>query len=264
MRVAGHLVVVTVALALSGCTSFAFPSKGQGDAPAALKDRSAMAKLPAGRFTMGWALGEPDEYPPHEVELKAFLVDRTEVTNAAYRACVDAGVCRKASYADDPILGRERHPVVGVTWFDAVRYCRWVDKRLPTEAEWEYAARAPAFSAYPWEGRFVPTHTSARGDADGYPKTAPVGSFDKGVSGHGVYDMAGNAAEWTHDWYLSTWYQETLAESPKGPSAPTGSRVVRGGSWADTDYELRSTARSALDPNFGKNSVGFRCAADPR
>lgn len=258
-----NALAIATSLALSGCTSFAFPSKGAGAAPDALKDRSQMARLPAGRFLMGSGLGEPDEYPTHDVQLSAFLLDRTEVTHAAYGACVEAGACRAAAYADDPVLGRPRHPVVGVTFRDAARFCRWVGKRLPTEAEWEYAARAPAFGVYPWEGRFFATHANFRGGADGYDKTAPVGSFPDGVSGSGLYDMAGNVAEWTGDWYLATYYANSPEQDPKGPSAATGARVVRGGSWADSDYLLRSTARGSLDHSFGKDSVGFRCAADP-
>lgn len=261
-RLGWSLVVIAGGLSLGACTSFSFPGKeGQGAAPSALKDRERMVKVPGGRFLMGNAQGEPDEHPPHDVELASFLIDRVEVTNADYGACVDAGVCRASKLVTDAALLGPRHPVVGVTWFDAVKYCGWVGKRLPTEAEWEYAARAPELMPYPWKGRYQPTLANLRGDVDGYPKTAPVGSFPDGASGLGVLDMAGNVAEWTADWYDGLYYQSSPEKAPKGPSTSTGYRSVRGGSWADTDYEARSTKRDSLDPNFGKDSVGFRCAA---
>jgi formylglycine-generating enzyme required for sulfatase activity len=243
-----------------GCTSFSFPGKGgQGAAPAELKDTERMVKLAGGKFLMGWPQGEPDEYPVHEVELSAFAMDRTELTNAHYRACVDAKVCRASSTADDPELGRPSHPVVGVPWQDAQRYCAWVGKRLPTEAEWEYAARSPAFLAFPWQGRFSPTFANSRGELDGYAKTAPVGSYPAGASGKGLLDMAGNVAEWTSDWYEASYYQVSDTQNPTGPALATGNKSVRGGSWADTDFGLRATARDSLAHDFGKDSVGFRC-----
>jgi formylglycine-generating enzyme required for sulfatase activity len=253
-----------VALAAVGaCTSFTFPGKGGSQAaPSELMDRSEMATMPAGKYLMGFANGEPDEFPAHEVQLSGFLVDRTEVSNGNYKACVEAKACRASSFEKDAVLGRARHPVVGVSWRDAKRYCDWVDKRLPTEAEWEYAARAPAFSIFPWEGRFKATLVNARGDVDGYEKTAPVGSFPEGRSGLGLYDMAGNVSEWVSDAYDAVYYKNSPTDSPKGPALATGSRVVRGGSWADNDYLLRSTARAALDPNLRRDSVGFRCVAD--
>ncbi len=255
-------MTTTLLLSQAACTSFSFPGReGQGAAPSELRDRERMVQVPGGRFLMGNAQAKPDEYPPHDVEIAPFRLDRNEVTNAAYRSCVDAGVCQASTYADDKDLGGPRHPVVGVNWLNAVKYCQWVGKRLPTEAEWELAARTPELSIFPWQGRFQPTLANLRGDVDGYAKTAPVGSFPEGASGLGLLDMAGNAAEWTADWYDTLYYQTSPERAPKGPSVSTGSRVVRGGSWADTDYEARTTRRDSLDPNFGKDSVGFRCAA---
>ena len=244
---------------LCACTSFGFEKGGTSSAPSALQDRSTMIPIPPGTFLMGTAHGEPDEYPLHEVTISGLLVDRTEVDVGNYRACVEAGVCRASAFAADPILGRDRHPVVGVTWRDAVKYCGWVGKRLPTEAEWEYAARLPTFSPFPWEGRFAPTKANGRGTVDGYPKTAPVGSFPEGKSVSAILDMAGNAAEWTSDWFDGAYYGRSEKKDPKGPSAPTGQRTVRGGSWADPPHVLRSMSRQALDPNASRDSVGFRC-----
>jgi sulfatase modifying factor 1 len=254
------VVVVGLVVGMSACTSFSFPSKGgAGEAPAELIDPSAMVSVPPGKFLMGASQGEPDEFPAHDVEVSGFRIDRTEVTNAEYALCVEARVCRKAAFVDDGDLGRPRHPVVGVTWTDADAFCKWVEKRLPTEAEWEYAARTPSFAVFPWEGRFKPTAVNGRGDVDGYAKTAPVGTFDEGRSGLGIHDMAGNAAEWTADWYEGTYYKKSEAKDPTGPALSTGKRVVRGGSWADSDYRMRSTARADQDPATSRNSVGFRC-----
>lgn len=264
-RAIGLCLFIGLWVASSGCTSFAFPSNQRTHAPTDLMAQGRMAQIPAGEFQMGGGLGEPDEYPPHAVKLPTFWMDRTEVTNRDYLACVEAKVCRASSFADHPVLGLVSHPVVGVTWFDAVRYCKWVSKRLPTEAEWEYAARQPKFSTYPWAGGFRDEVANSRGDGDGYPMTSPVGHFSTGQSGLGLLDMAGNAAEWTQDWYETTYYQRSPSEAPTGPESRTGVRVVRGGSWADTDYQLRTTARASLNPNFGKDSIGFRCvrAATP-
>lgn len=248
----------------AGCTSASFGGAGRREPPAALLDRADMVTLPPGGFRMGYAHGDPDEHPPHQVELPGFLIDRQEVSNDAYGACVRAGVCRAAAHAGDPVLGAPTHPVVGVTWFDAKRYCGWLGKRLPTEAEWEYAARYPKFLPFPWEGKAAPQLANLRGAADGHRRTAPVGTYPAGASGAGALDMAGNAAEWTADWYDSEYYKESPQKAPTGPSTSTGARSVRGGSWGDTDYEARATRRTALSPNFARDSVGFRCAAAGR
>ncbi len=224
-----------------------------------------MAVIDGGSFEMGSQIAEPDEFPAHKVTISRFLLDKTEVSLGDYGRCVEARVCR----ALPPIAGAEpwvttpEHPVVGVTWNDAKKYCDWVGKRLPTEAEWEYAARKPGFSVFPWAGGWDPKKANARGDADGFPQTAPVGSFSGGKTAAGLQDMAGNAAEWTADWYESTWYKKTTDKDPAGPEAPTGYRSVRGGSWSDPDHRLRATARYAVDPNVSNTAVGFRCAARP-
>lgn len=256
------LIVVGFLLPL-GCTSFTFKQTGRGSAPSELQDRSHMAKLPAGVFEMGAQNAEPDEYPPHKVELRSFLVDLTEVTVKEYDSCVKARVCRPAALNEEAraVLTPE-HPIAGVSWYDALKYCEWVGKRLPTEAEWEYAARAPRYGKFPWDGPFDAKRANTRGDGDGYARTAPVGSFPMGKSGHGVLDLAGNVSEWTNDWYESTWYQKSPGVNPKGPEGSTGSRSVRGGSWSDTDYSVRSTLRMGIDPNLSNDTIGFRCAAD--
>lgn len=259
-------IVVTSAAALLlaiGCTSFTFRQTSKGSAPAELQDRSHMAKIPGGVFEMGAQNAEPDEYPPHKVELRSFLVDKSEVTVEQYDACVKARVCRPAALneAARAVL-TPLHPISGVSWYDSVKYCEWVGKRLPTEAEWEHAARAPRGGKYPWDGGFEGRRANIRGEEDGFARTAPVGSFPAGKSGHGLLDMAGNVTEWTADWYDAIWYQKSPGANPKGPEGSTGSRAVRGGSWSDTDYMVRTTVRLGIDPNLSNDSIGFRCAAD--
>lgn len=272
------------ALGSLGCTSFSFKKTGKGTAPDELKDRSAMVKVGGGTFDMGAPSSEPDEYPPHSVEIASFMMDKTEVTIRDYSRCVEAKTCRAPSVADRSEGTTDDHPIVGVSWYDAKKYCEWVGKRLPTEAEWEYAARAPHFGAFPWQAKFDVGLVNLRGDQDGYDRTAPVGSFPRGASGLGLLDMAGNVGEWTADWYETTYYGKVSGlivngddddgeekkpvtnlrkvTNPTGPEASTGSRVVRGGSWSDNDYLARSTARLGVDPNLSNDAIGFRCAAD--
>lgn len=260
-----HRSAVAWALLLglaAGCTSFAFRKTGKGSAPEELKDRSVMVEVRGGTFEMGAPSAEPDEYPPHRLELSGFLMDKTEVTIGDYDRCVQERACRAPNVVDPSENVTARHPVVGVSWYDANKYCEWVGKRLPTEAEWEYAARTPRFRAFPWDGAFDPSKVNLRGEADGHARTAPVGSFPKGASGTGLLDMAGNVAEWTADWYETTYYQKSPKKNPRGPEASTGSKVVRGGSWSDNDYLTRATARLGMDPNLSNDAVGFRCVAD--
>jgi sulfatase modifying factor 1 len=261
-------VFLALSLLVTGCTSFAFRNSGKGTAPSELMSRDAMVKIPGGTFDMGAQNAEPDEYPPHKVEVSGFLIDKFEVTVGDYARCIDAKVCRKLPEFDEDenapeLTTPEKHPVASVSWFDANKYCEWVGKRLPTEAEWEYAARAPKMEKFPWVGMADDTRANSAGSKDGFPKTAPVGSFPKGASGYGVMDMSGNVAEWTNDWYDAKWYDHSPGTNPKGPEAPTGSKVVRGGSWTSNgDYLLRSTSRVSLEPNISNDGVGFRCAAD--
>lgn len=258
----GLIVVVAGVIALAACTRFFFP-QAIGGAPGRLADRSAMAKIEGGTFEMGDNQGEPHEYPVHTVDLSPFLIDVTEVTNEDYRSCVDANICRHVKEMDDPLFGAPRQPVVGVTWSDANKYCKWVAKRLPTEAEWERAARGTEKRMYPFMGGYTEKKANLRGSADGFSYTAPVKSFPEGKNPDGLYDMAGNAGEWVADWFAATYYAESDEKDPTGPGAPTRERCVRGGSWTGNNYEARAAARSAMDPSYSKNNVGFRCAASP-
>jgi sulfatase modifying factor 1 len=255
-------VVVLVGLGVAACASAR--SQEAKTAPSKLMDTAAMVRFPPVTFTMGFDQGEPDETPTHEVTLKAFRLDRTEVTNADYRECVDGNVCGTATSLSTAGLNGGRQPVVGVSWYDADKYCRWVGKRLPSEAEWERAVRGSAGRMYPFEGKWVAGICNVRGTADGFESTAPVGSLPKCVSADGpVLDLCGNASEWTNDWYDPNYY--TKAESmtdPQGPTVASGEKVVRGGSYLDPEFVSRGTSRHRLELNQHSNSVGFRCAAD--
>lgn len=222
----------------------------------------AMVTIPAARFTMGDRNGETDEYPERAVSLDGFSIDRMEVSNRSYALCVRAKACDPAPYANDPKLGLEQHPVVGVAWQDARSFCTWVRKRLPTEAEWELAARGRGDQKWPWKGSFDPRYANTAQQGDLHEATAPVDAYPRGESPYGVLNMAGNAAEWTADFYDPTHYgttRETL--NPKGP-AMGRERVIRGGSYRDPSHLTRVSARRGKLPTESDNTVGFRCAAD--
>ncbi len=239
--------------------------------------------VPAGPFTMGSdAAGQQDEHPVHTVTLPAFEIDRTEVTRGDYRRCISAGACTDARPLDarfnDP-----RQPVVGVSWFQARAYCTWAGGRLPTEAEWEKAARGTDGRTYPW-GETYPTSTRAvfgRGESAGHPD--PVGTHPAGASPYGAMDMAGNVWEWVESPYDPYAYRhpetaptcETALAAltdlrTRGIRGFTGSnplpdtceRVLRGGGWNYGGEGLRSSNRVHHAPTFRLMMSGFRCAAD--
>ena len=253
-----------------------------------------MVLIPAGTFQMGSTTGDVDEVPVHTVELDVFYIDQHEVTNAKYQTFVAAtghppprGIGYTAVYEllkndyepwNDPGFNHPDQPVTTVTWFDATAYCEWVGKRLPTEAEWEKAARGGLEGArYPW-GNTEPDNTSANfADSqtefewrspdvnDGFLFTAPVGTFPP--NGYGLFDMAGNVWEWCADWYSPTYYSDVQgAESPpRNPTGPdTGERrVLRGGTWYRAVHTIRNAERVSDFPSNSLNVVGFRCAMDP-
>jgi formylglycine-generating enzyme required for sulfatase activity len=236
--------------------------QGAGDA------LEGMVSIPTGGFLMGCndakdEACDADEYPYHTVLLLAFRIDVTEVTQAAYQTCVTAGACSVPA-ADPPECGwdplqRGEYPVVCVTHEQARTYCAWQGKRLPTEAEWERAARGTDGRIYPW-GDAPPTCSVAASSECGQA-LVPAGSLSAGASVAGVLDMAGNAGEWVDDWYDVDYYSITVGPDPGGPS--TGAyRVIRGGTMYMTTQYLRSSNRSADEPAAQRFSVGFRCAAD--
>jgi formylglycine-generating enzyme required for sulfatase activity len=259
----------------------------------------AMVPVPAGTFQMGSPEGEgnPDEQPPHAVTLPPYCIDRTEVTAAAYAECAAAGGCSVApltvnwtNYSPEQVKvfsrwcnGKDRpdHPINCVDWDQAAAYCTWKGKRLPTEAEWEYAARGKDGRRYPW-GQAAPgaSRLNARGIEvlamvkrvfkdetqlmyeadDGWRATAPVGSYPEGQSPFGALDMAGNVWEWTADWYGA--YSPRAETNPHGPDRGT-SRVSRGGGWATFDpNKVRAAGRTWMTPRARDCDLGFRCVRE--
>jgi len=217
-----------------------------------------MILIPGGTFMMGDTQGDgnSDEKPTSRVSLDPFWLDRTEVTSAQFARFVRAGGYRPQGEWQREAGGKDQHPVVFVTWHDAVAYCRWAGKRLPTEAEWEYAARGADGRKYPW-GNAWDESRARFSEKRGSETTAPVGSYPTGASPFGVLDLAGNVWEWTSSLYKPYPY---VTGDARGDLAPTGSRVVRGGSWGDDPGDLRSTYRAWLDPASRFNVLGFRCA----
>jgi formylglycine-generating enzyme required for sulfatase activity len=201
------------------------------------------------------------EAPQHAVTLDGFWIDRTEVTNAQYARCVESGSCTRSRLADDPTYNHGDCPVAGVPWQDAAAYCAWAGGRLPTEAEWEYAARGTQGAIYPWGDAFdcaaANLEDSLSGCDDGYPGPAPVGSFDAGISWCGALDMAGNVWEWVADAFGQ--YPAEMQANPAGP-AVTGTNILRGGSWGYPPAFVRTAHRYAVPPEADYLAVGFRCA----
>ena len=210
-----------------------------------------------------------DESPDHRVYTSAYGIDRTEVTNAQYRRCIARNACPPSRLSDsDPRVGAPSHPVAGITWAEAAHYCAFARGRLPSEAEWERAARGATERRFPW-GRFyndrVANHGASglRPDAiDGHRYAAPVGSYPDGASFYGLLDLAGNVWEWTADAYVAHSYQNADRIDPRGPPA-SGMRIVRGGSWQSPAYALRVTNRAFASEGSTAPDLGFRCAYDP-
>jgi len=235
-----------------------------------------MVYVPDSRFRMGSTDGRRDERPVHQVELQAFYVDRTEVTVERFTACVEAGACIEDTYvsssSDSPYCNfgaaqREQHPMNCVSWEGARAFCGWAGRRLPTEAEWEMAARGRDGRSHPWGGE-EPTcefsvMKSETGDGCGADHTWEVGSRPHGVSELGIFDLAGNVWEWAQDWYADDYYASSPKKAPQGPAEGT-QKVIRGGSWlsAPDARSLRCAERRGMDPDEGGNGMGFRCAKD--
>jgi formylglycine-generating enzyme required for sulfatase activity len=215
-----------------------------------------MVLVPAGEFLMGSAIGPANERPEHLVQLDAFYLDVHEVTNAAYRECVEAGGCSGGGGARLNNPTYESHPVVLVNWDQAKAYCEWAAKRLPSEAEWEYAASGAENSTWPWGNDFEPVRSAASA-----PDVQPVGRYPDGASPFGVEDLAGNVAEWVADAYDPNFYASSPTSNPL--SATGNSRIYRGGSYGNTDGAFYTTSRRYIKARlFSDVDIGFRCAAD--
>jgi formylglycine-generating enzyme required for sulfatase activity len=266
-----------------------------------------MTFVPPGNFLMG----STNEPPMHDVYLDAFWIDRTEVTNAQFSVFVemtgyetlaeqkgkslvrDAGIEEingaNWQHPEGPgsnIDNRLDYPVVHVTWDDAFAYCMWRGARLPTEAEWEKAARGTDGRLFPWGNQFegtivnfcdanCPENWKNAAFDDGYGRTSPVGSYETGISPYGILDLAGNVAEWIADWYADEYYAYSPVHNPLGPTEEdlnetnfTGHgvakiKVIRGGSWADEDLLVAADIRKTNFPDYHNDALGFRCVTTP-
>ena len=226
----------------------------------------AMVSIPAGEFTMGSQDGDADERPAHKVYVDSFSIDVYEVTVGQYAEFLRSGEVRAPlDWKTINQSANQKRPVANVDWADAVAYCKWAGKRLPTEAEWEKAARGTDGRIYPW-GNDPPTPLHANygkmGSHD-YETLAPVGTLEVGKSPYGIYDMAGNVWEWVSDWYDNDYYKNSPQQNPGGPSMG-GFKVIRGGSWTSSPRNLRSADRYWDPPSFRSLYFpGFRCAKNP-
>jgi formylglycine-generating enzyme required for sulfatase activity len=267
-RAAAAALVVAVTLTAVG-------ARASDDAP--------MVLVPAGAFTMG----SDEYYPaerPHRVDLDAYFIDTYETTTARFRRFVEATGYRTMAERDgasiawtgttfDKVAGatwraprgpgsvaEPSHPVVQVTWFDAAAYCSWAGKRLPTEAEWEKAARGTDARRFPWGDQWDASRANSSDGARG--GTAPVGSYPTGVSPYGVHDLAGNAWEWVADRYDSGYYSRSPERNPTGAEAGA-ERGIRGGGWYLDPVSLRAARRRGYPATARNDVIGFRCAKSP-
>ncbi len=244
--------LLVLALIVTGC----------GGGTAVPADRAAdldgdVVRIPAGAFVMGSAAGRANEAPPHEVRLPAYTIDRYEVTVAQYVAFVAATGWRLPGNWDGPVPSLPGNlPVTHVAWPDAAAYCEWAGKRLPTEAEWERAARGDDGRRYPWGDEWDPGRAAVAVDSG----PVPVGSFPEGASPYGVLDMAGNVHEWVADYYGAGYYAVSPGDDPVGPE-DHGNRVLRGGSWSSPSEWATTTFRDSSHSDVGDDRFGFRCAS---
>lgn len=238
------------------------------------EDGAPMILIAAGPFTMGSNEGLPNERPEHSVTLDSYYIDQYEVTMTLYRTFLESKNYQSPPTWDDEaatVVGDR--PAVGMKWTDAAAYCQWAGKRLPTEAEWEKAARGTDGRRYPWghmqpfvdianynRGLWVSEAITLAAVTSGLEgMSVRHGLKEGGRSPYGLSHMAGNAAEWVADWYDREYYQRSPEKNASGPTEGQ-KRVIRGGSWADLPAALRVTARFSADPEFEDRTIGFRCA----
>jgi formylglycine-generating enzyme len=239
---------------------------------------SEMALIPAGEFVMGNNDGPLDQQPARSVFLDAFQIDRYEVTFAKFYAFVLATDHRKPRLAgylavDSSkmhLLLQPANAAAGVSWFDAEAYCEYLGKRLPTEAEWEKAARGTDERLWPWGNEEFAPLANLAGVSDGFPFLAPVDAFHQDRSPYGIYGMAGNVMEWTADWYQEDYYTVAPSRNPKGPGREgfragperVGFRVIRGASWNDSIKRAGTATRFRAHPEYRDVTIGFRCVKE--
>lgn len=291
---AGRAQPTAIAIATAGPTvtpiplnPTAAPARGNvdgGSERVSNADGMIQVYIPEGNFQMGGLdpNASADELPVHKVSMRGFWMDKVEVTNAMYALCAQSGACNipksfqsdtRESYFNNPEFAD--YPVVYVGWADAQAYCEWAGRRLPTEAEWERAARGNDFRTHPWGDERA---DSSRANINFYiGDTTRVGSFPAGASYFGILDMSGNVAEWVQDYYDATYYSAAVSSNPTGPISRSSyfNRVVRGGSFQDTEAFVRVSKRSSVKgPDFNADldsseyvgtvspKIGFRCASD--
>jgi formylglycine-generating enzyme required for sulfatase activity len=258
-------------LALVGCREARHPNQATG-AP------EGMVFVPAGPFPMGRDDGPEDERPARTVHVDAFSIDRTEVTNAQYKALCDS---TRHLYPNNPawdihyFVDKPDSPVINITWEQAKSYCEWAGKQLPTEAQWEKAARGAEGRIYPWGNEYIAGRAnmaspaaagpdSSAPDGDAYYRAAPVGSFPEGASPYGALDMAGNVWEWCADWFDHTYYPVAPAKNPTGPAEPKPWRSVRGGGFSSPPSDAVASNRSKHKPDGIIHHLGCRCVWAPK
>jgi formylglycine-generating enzyme required for sulfatase activity len=249
--------IYSTLLAMSEAAGLGVDTELRLPAPTTDASHEAMVFVPPGEFIMG----------ENTVYLDPFWIDKTEVTNAMYAQCVQAGACSaphsNRSDTRDPYYGNpefDNFPVIYVSWEDANDYCTWVDGRLPTEAEWEKAARGTDGRPFPW-GDDDPARVKGLLNYRAQD-TMEIGSYPDGASPYGALDMAGNVSEWVADWLSMDYYANPPASNPLGPNSGEY-RVWRGGSWANTSTEwVRTYSRTGNFPMDSSSGIGFRCVRD--
>ena len=272
-EVQSYVIVLKQALEKQSTVQNTFKSRDELMKKASLvqKQKYGSVVVPAGEFIMGTDQAREDAYPEHKVYLDAFEIDRYEVTNAQYwefleyiKKTNDHSKCFKGEpsnkdhtprFWDNEYYNVPDYPVARIDWYDAYAYAAWAGKRLPTEAEWEKAARGLDGRDFPWGNEW----DTARCNLSGEPK--PVGSVAAGKSVYGCYDMAGGVYEWCADWYLNTYYTESPYKNPKGPDN-SARRVIRGGSRFSKPFQVRAHTRKSEQPDLFNLALGLRCAKD--
>jgi sulfatase modifying factor 1 len=225
--------------------------------PTAVLPQESIVVIPAGWFLMGQNEGPRSNQPRRKVYLDTFAIDTTEVTKGAFAKFVEESGYQTIGWAEKGLKNHTNEPVVGVVWREAEAYCRWVGKRLPTEAEWEKAARGTDGRRYPWGNHWEQGRANVA--ESGYGGVIPVGSYPAGASPYGVLDMAGNAAEWVADYFDFTYYRYAPDRNPVGPDQVMD-RVLRGGSWASPRRHAQTYFRDSSHSAKPNMRVGFRCA----